>query len=306
MRLGGPEILSVGILGVLGLLVFNLFDSPDYEALPVKESAGVQGGAGVPQGGQALGQTVAMVQPVQAPNGGNNLIARRDLRGSASGLRAQMPGKDTVVRAPVPIVVPGGNAGSGRPARSASRGSFIVPGIQISEAHWQGLEALPLDSEIKEKMKLPESLQGLMVDEVSLAAGGSGILAGDVLIAIDGRPVNSLKGMLQETIRVRNRQQVSMTVYRDGEIKGYMLSVRGGLTPDLGMAQVETAPMILAGDIVPHPYRGPCTNCHPIGTTGHIVPDPDGIVLPPPVIKVGARSPHQDRGPCEACHTITK
>jgi len=94
-----------------------------------------------------------------------------------------------------------------------------------------------------------------------------------------------------------------MTVYRKGQWFSLTLSA-----PDnLGFVQAETAPMILPGEIMPHPYRGPCTDCHAIGTTGHIVPDPDGIILPPPPISAQALAtppPHKDRGPCQACHQI--
>jgi membrane-associated protease RseP (regulator of RpoE activity) len=178
--------------------------------------------------------------------------------------------------------------------------AFVAPDIQLSEAHWQGLEALPLSSELKQKLKLPMDLKGLLIDEVTLNAATSGMLAGDVLLTVNQVPVRSLEDLLRESKRVQQARSASLVVYREGRMIALTLSA-----PDnLGFAQVETAPMIVPGEIMPHPYRGPCTQCHAIGTTGHIVPDPDGIILPPPPIRAGVKSPHKDRGPCQACHIV--
>ncbi|MBF0444824.1 MAG: PDZ domain-containing protein [Magnetococcales bacterium] len=187
-------------------------------------------------------------------------------------------------------------------APSTPGGGYTDPGIQLSEAHWQGLEALPLSVELKKKLKLPMRLQGLLIDEVSLQSAKSGLMAGDVLVAVNSRPVLTLEDLLRESKRIQNRNSATLTVYRKEEWKTFTLQVAQG--DNLGFAQVETAPMILPGDMRPHPYRGPCTLCHSVGTTGHMVPDPDGIILPPPPIRPNARIPHQDRGPCQVCHKI--
>ncbi|MBF0308769.1 MAG: magnetochrome domain-containing protein [Magnetococcales bacterium] len=177
---------------------------------------------------------------------------------------------------------------------------FLNPKARLSEGHWKGLEALPLSLELKKKLGLPMELQGLLVDEVTLNAAEAGLLAGDVIVSVNGNAVNSLEGLLAETKKVQMAKSASILVYRKGKLQQFVLKAR----TNLGFAQVETAPMILPGEIMPHPYRGPCTECHAIGTTGHIVPDPDGIILPPPPIRAGATPPHKDRGPCQACHPI--
>lgn len=186
-------------------------------------------------------------------------------------------------------------------------------GIQLAEAHWQGLEAIPLTTEIRKKLKISRDVQGVLIDETTLAAADAGLLAGDVLVAIQGNPVRTLEGVLRETKRVKRLKSVVLTVQRGTSARAGAAAARrqAGLhqvvltVPDeLGFAQVETAPMILSGDIAPHPYRGPCTQCHLIGTTGHMVPDPDLITLPAPPIRAHAPRPHQDRGPCLACHKI--
>ncbi|MBF0448127.1 MAG: PDZ domain-containing protein [Magnetococcales bacterium] len=182
-------------------------------------------------------------------------------------------------------------------------GAFTDPAIQLSEGHWQGMEALPLSAELKKKLKLPSRLKGLLIDEVTLYAATSGMRAGDVLIAVNSRPVLTLEDLVRETKRLQARQTASLTVYRNGDWKTFTLAVPEG--DNLGFAQVETAPLILPGAMRPHPYRGPCTQCHAIGVLGKPrMPDPDGILLPPPPISANATMPHQDRGPCQVCHKI--
>jgi membrane-associated protease RseP (regulator of RpoE activity) len=179
--------------------------------------------------------------------------------------------------------------------------AYVAPNIRLAEAHWQGLEALPLSAELKQKLRLPNALNGLLIDEVTLNAATSGLLAGDVLGAVDGSVVNSLEDLVRVSKRVQNQTSVTVTVYREGQWLSFTLSA-----PDnIGFAQTETAPMILPGEIMPHPYRGSCTECHAIGVTGHMVPDPDNIILPPPPISAKVTTaPHQDKGPCHACHQV--
>ncbi|MBF0179731.1 MAG: magnetochrome domain-containing protein [Magnetococcales bacterium] len=205
--------------------------------------------------------------------------------------------------APAPAVQPRTIVPAQPPAPETAPGSpapFINPKARLSEGHWKGLEALPLSAELKQKLRLPMELEGLLVDEVTLNAARAGLLAGDVIVTINGRAVNTLEAMVEESRKVQMSKSVPITVYRAGRLQTFLLVAR----TNLGLAQVETAPMILPGDIMPHPYRGPCTQCHPIGSTGHIVPDPDGVILPPPPIRADAAAPHKDRGPCQACHPI--
>ncbi len=180
------------------------------------------------------------------------------------------------------------------------KSGFVSADAQLYEGHWQGLEALHLTDELKKKLGLPMSLDGLLIDEVTLRSAVSGLLAGDVLVAVNGRAVVTLKDLVRESRKLKNRDNASLTVIRKGASMNFILRGDG----PLGFAQVETAPMIRPGAIMPHPYRGECTRCHPIGATGHIVPDPGGVILPPPPIRAGAALAHRDRGPCAVCHLI--
>jgi hypothetical protein len=187
--------------------------------------------------------------------------------------------------------------------RPAPAIGFSDIGLKLSEGHWQGMEALPLSLELKKKLKLPRRLEGVLIDEVTLFAAQSGLMAGDVMVAVNSRPVLSIEDLVRETKRIQYKNSATLTAYRREAWKTFTLRVAQG--DNLGFAQVETAPMVLPGAMRPHPYRGPCTDCHAIDLVGQPrMPDPDGIILPPPPIQANAGVPHQDRGPCRACHKI--
>ena len=193
-------------------------------------------------------------------------------------------------------------------------GIFMARDIEFYEAHWQGMDVMRLDAELRQKLRYPKSLKGIIVNEVTLNSALSGMLGGDIIIAVEGERVHTLREFRRATREVRNRNHTALTVLRktksqnDGRyIMNRMIFILRARNP-LGFAQVEAAPMILPGDMRPYPYRGACSKCHSIGSGQFTMPDPDMIILPPPRIsrsqlKRGI-SPHTDRGPCLACHKI--
>ncbi|CAK0765571.1 PDZ domain-containing protein [uncultured Gammaproteobacteria bacterium] len=194
--------------------------------------------------------------------------------------------------------------------------NFIPETVQLYEAHWQGMDVRLLTVELRRKLRFPQQLEGILVGEVSLAAGRSGLLGGDVIVAIQGQPVMTLEAFQEATRTVANHKQATMAVLRkvgardQTGARSTMMRLTLALSDsrELGFAQVEGAPMIKAGDPRPHPDRGPCTQCHSIGSGFELRPDPDLITLPPPplfrdTVAQGVR-PHEDRGPCQACHVI--
>ncbi len=194
--------------------------------------------------------------------------------------------------------------------------NFVPTVVQLYEAHWQGMDTRLLTAELRRKLRFPEGLEGILVGEVSLAAGRSGLLGGDVIVAVEGQPVSTLEAFQEATRAVAERTQATIAVLRktgprdQNGNRAAMLRLTLTLVAErpLGFAQVEGAPMIKAGDPRPHPDRGPCTQCHSIGSGFELAPDPDLITLPPPVLtrEVATRGarPHEDRGPCQACHVI--
>jgi hypothetical protein len=173
---------------------------------------------------------------------------------------------------------------------------------RFSEAHWQGLELIPKTAALTKALKLPQSVQGVIVDDASLPADLQGFVAGDVVIAIERIPTPNLTRFIQATDAVRDRRSAALSVYRQGSVSELVLTA---LLDRLGTANGETPGMIPASARSPHPYQGPCTTCHRIGSNGALAADQgDTIFRVAPAISVTATAPHRDRGTCSACHQV--
>ncbi|KAF0114561.1 MAG: hypothetical protein FD149_1807 [Rhodospirillaceae bacterium] len=189
--------------------------------------------------------------------------------------------------------------------------NYVPRTVQVFEAHWQGLDGRALTGELRRKLRFPDTMRGILIGEVTLNAAASGLLAGDVIVDVAESSVVTIEEFQRATRRVQNQPQSSLTILRKGIDNAFTrLTFVLRAEPELGFAQVEGAPMILPGAERPHPYRGPCTDCHPIGRGFELQPDPDLITLQPPPLRadVAARGmrPHDDRGPCVACHGIVQ
>lgn len=171
---------------------------------------------------------------------------------------------------------------------------------KIVEAHWQGMEVVPLTWELAAKLGIPLNEKGVLVDEATLASADSGLIAKDIIKSISGIKITNLNEFYAVTRRLRNQKRAPLGIKRGNNTMTIDL-----IAPDdLGFAQLESAPMVLAGSIPPHRYRGPCTNCHAIGSTGQLHPDPDNVTLAPPPISKKTKSPHRYRGKCKSCHIV--
>ena len=173
------------------------------------------------------------------------------------------------------------------------------------EAHWIGLEVGPLTPAVAKVSNIPPDVTGVLIDEVTLLSADAGLLAGDVISAINGTAINDLKSFKNATRLVAQAHQAEVTIFRRGSYRKITVS-----TPDdLGLAQVEGAPMILATDRAPHGYYGPCDTCHAIapgGTNLNQMAKDMGDVLTKtaPNIKMGTPPPHGNRGTCSKCHVL--
>ncbi|KAF0191444.1 MAG: hypothetical protein FD165_1778 [Gammaproteobacteria bacterium] len=194
--------------------------------------------------------------------------------------------------------------------------NFIPKNMAVDEAHWMGMDVRRLDSEMRAKLRFPSGLLGILVGQVTMEASMSGLLGGDVITQVNNIAVPTLEEFQAATKTVKTLQESSMTVLRKTNVmdaatgryqmRGMSLTLR--TDAELGFAQLEGAGMIMPGAQRPHPDRGPCTNCHAIGTGWELTPDPDMVTMnPPPITQAQAdhkQQPHQDRGPCIACHII--
>lgn len=193
--------------------------------------------------------------------------------------------------------------------------NFVPKNMAVDEAHWMGMDVRRLDHEMRVKLRYPAGLRGILVGQVTMESAMSGLLGGDVITQVNNIAVTTLEEFQAASKTVKDLKESSLTVLRKTNVmdtagryqmRGMMLALR--TDAELGFAQLEGAPMIQPGDPRPHPDRGPCTNCHAIGTGWEVTPDPDLIPMdPPPITQSQADhklQPHQDRGPCIACHVI--
>jgi hypothetical protein len=197
--------------------------------------------------------------------------------------------------------------GGGRPGPAATLPSpreQNAAGKEFVEGHWLGLEVISLTPELAKAYKVPRGETGVLVDEITLEAAESGILAGDMVQSVGGHHTPDLKAFFVATQRVREQRKAPVGISRRGTEKTFVIEARN--TTELGFAQMEAAQPIMPGSISPHRSRGrPCTDCHIIMKTGGQLPTDAGDILPnPPPIAKNARAPHGNRGRCSTCHVV--
>ncbi|MBF0384287.1 MAG: PDZ domain-containing protein [Candidatus Omnitrophica bacterium] len=175
---------------------------------------------------------------------------------------------------------------------------------ELIEGHWLGMELIPLTPELATEFNIPPNTKGLLIDEISLEAAESGVLAGDMVVGIEKIATPDLVAFTEATRMVKNRFKAKVIVSRRGQIIEYTISSKRSL----GFSQNEAAQPITPGALSPHRSRNkPCTACHIIMKTGGQLPTDAGDILPnPPPILKGAVSPHEYRGKCNVCHIILK
>jgi serine protease Do len=176
-------------------------------------------------------------------------------------------------------------------------------GKKFIEGHWLGLEVIPLTAELATEYQIPRGETGVLVDEVTLEAAESGILAGDMVQSIRGFPTPDLEAFFLATHRVQEEERAQVGISRRGSKMKFVMTARN--TNMLGFAQMEAAQPIQPGALRPHRYMGTCTDCHVFMNTGGQLATDAGDILPnPPPIARNARAPHRYRGQCATCHTI--
>ncbi|MBF0123278.1 MAG: hypothetical protein HQL21_07750 [Candidatus Omnitrophica bacterium] len=205
-----------------------------------------------------------------------------------------------------------GEAGAPNPAlpQRAPTGKLPTPKEQgaalkeFIEGHWMGLELIPLVPELAKEFGIPADTKGLLVDEISLESAESGILAGDMVVAVEGFATPDLVAFTEATRRVKNSFKAKVLVSRRGKLMTFTFSSKR----TIGFSQNEAAQPITPGALSPHRSRNkPCTACHIIMVTGGQLPTDAGDILPnPPPITKGAVAPHENRGKCNSCHIILR
>jgi len=219
-----------------------------------------------------------------------------------------------LVQRPNQLDAPQGNPNSilpaqpNQPNQNVPRQSMPVPNKALDEGHWIGLEVIPLTPAVAKTNKIPPEITGVLVDEVTLLSAESGLYAGDVVTAIDGKKIKDLMSFWLATKEVAESNRATIRVYSRGSYKDIVVLVPR-LWGSLGVAQMSSAPMILATDKSPHTYYGPCDKCHAISRTplnpGELLKDAgDNLTKVAPNIRQGTPPPHRSRGTCTLCHVV--
>ncbi len=180
--------------------------------------------------------------------------------------------------------------------------SLLIEMLPFQEAHWQGLEVIPLTLSLGQSMKISPDAKGVIVDEATAPADMEGFQAGDLITSVGQIPTPTLESFIEAADRVRNRGRTEVRLLRKGQLHSLVLTA---IQDRLGTANGETAPMIKPGNRAPHGYMGLCTQCHRIGTKGQLAADQgDLLTVEIPSIHADQAPPHRDRGECTACHKI--
>ena len=281
----------------------NVLPPPDPNATVAPNAPLVEGQAGREQelinepNQQVAGAVVQQQNQFDQPNPKNQFLPPNQAgaqRGNPDGILPAQPNQTAPVQQPV-----------------------AVPDKQLIEGHWIGGEVIPLTPAIAKANSIPLSVVGVLLDEVTLLAAAAGLFAGDVITAINGRKVTDLKSFQQATKDVAQSNRANVSVFSGGKNKEIMVFS----TEVLGMAQMESAPMILATDRSPHAYYGPCDKCHVISTNAtrtktalnspnalnpaELLKDAgDNLTKVAPNIRRGTPPPHRNRGTCTLCHVV--
>jgi hypothetical protein len=172
------------------------------------------------------------------------------------------------------------------------------------EGHWLGMETVDLTPALRRIYRIPVGVAGVLVDEITLEAAESGVLAGDLVTSMGGMPTRDLNEFLWATETVAAQKQAEVVVARLGTERRFTVVAKN--TGTLGFAQMEAAQPIRPGSLSPHrKRRAACTDCHIIMASGGQLPVDAGDITPTvPPISANARPPHSYRGTCRSCHVI--
>jgi serine protease DegQ len=96
---------------------------------------------------------------------------------------------------------------------------------------WIGVEPQNLSKELSESLGLPSSTKGVLLSGVLEGgpAARGGVKAGDVLIAINGSPIQDVRGLLNQVAQISPGNQAKLTILRKG--KEMELSAQIGKRP---------------------------------------------------------------------------
>lgn len=220
----------------------------------------------------APGQTVAAIQPKTAPPIMANAVMPHENRGACESCHQIIP-VDPAGQ-PVAMVTPNAATSNtvmdalanqnndfamNNPIRSGNPNFSFAPGGAMGintaqpqqgqgtdpmingSARWLGLDLLPMDAKLAEKLQSPYT-QGALVQWVlpTSAAGKAGFLVGDVIFKFNGRRVATPQGFLSALL-TGDVDEARVSIVRQGKRQDLMLTV-GGKPPSYVQQQANATP----------------------------------------------------------------
>ncbi len=107
-------------------------------------------------------------------------------------------------------------------------GFGLIGGATAPETQWLGMEVEPLSASMRAGLGLPPDQKGVLVSDAVGLALASGIKEGDVIVAVDGKPIETMSAFV-EAKRAAGDLGASLTVNRQGSLLS--LALRGAGVP---------------------------------------------------------------------------
>lgn len=144
-------------------------------------------------------------------------VNRGNSGGPAFNLQGQVVGINTAIYSPS-----GGNVGIAF-AIPASTAKQVVDQLMDKgsvQRGWLGVQIQPVSKEIADSLGLSEDKGAIVADpQADGPAAKAGIVAGDVITAVNGETVNDPRDLARKVAKVAPGQNADVTVWRKGEAK---------------------------------------------------------------------------------------
>ncbi|MCP4678533.1 MAG: hypothetical protein GY854_24090 [Deltaproteobacteria bacterium] len=122
-----------------------------------------------------------------------------------------------------------------------------------AEGEWLGLEVAPITPLTAKQYSVPPEVGGLIVAEAEAQAAAGGVKAGDVVLSINGAPINDMTGFLRATHNGALTKGY-IELYRNGQRLDFRLSQTTAATPSPMPTQPANSP---AGAAAPAAMNAP-------------------------------------------------
>lgn len=170
------------------------------------------------------------IQTDAAINSGNSGGALVNLRGELIGINTAILGPG------------GGNVGIGFAIPSNMMHNLVKQIIEFGEVHRGilGVSGRSVNSEIAKAMELDTS-QGGFIEQVmpDSAADEAGIKAGDVIIAMNGKPIKTFFELRAKIGSIGANKKVKLTVIREGDKKVFTVKLKQDQSADIAPVSIH-------------------------------------------------------------------